>query len=113
MRSISQGTYQSRIPCTKSVQWLLRSQLADGSWFVPAKTTPVQPHIETGYPHGANQFASAGGSNWATMALLFTLPDRGVAKPVASKWIGISIRCRKQAFWQQFDDTRNDTNQSM
>ena len=68
----------------KGVQWLLRNQLADGSWFVPAKTTPVQPHIDTGYPHGPNQFASAGGSNWATMALLFTLPDRTTAKPVAS-----------------------------
>jgi hypothetical protein len=59
----------------KGVQWLLRNQLADGSWFVPAKTTPGQPHFDTGFPHGASQFSSAAGSNWATMSLLFTLPD--------------------------------------
>jgi hypothetical protein len=58
----------------KGVQWLLRNQLADGSWFVPARSTPVQPHIDTGFPHGASQFSSSGGSNWAAMALLFTLP---------------------------------------
>ncbi len=68
----------------KGVQWLLRNQLADGSWFVPAKTTPGQPHFETGFPHGASQFSSAGGSNWATMALLFTIPDGGTAKPAVS-----------------------------
>ena len=68
------GVYQ------KGVQWLLRTQLADGSWFVPAKTTPGQPHIDTGFPHGASQFSSSGGSNWAAMALLFTLPDRAVVK---------------------------------
>ena len=60
----------------KGVQWLLRNQLADGSWFVPAKTTPSQPHFETGFPHGASQFSSAAGSNWATMAILLTLPDK-------------------------------------
>jgi hypothetical protein len=66
----------------KGVQWLLRNQLADGSWFVPAKTTPVQPHFDTGFPHGASQFSSAAGSNWATMALLFTMPDK---VPAAAK----------------------------
>jgi ankyrin repeat protein len=62
----------------KGVQWLLQNQLADGSWFVPAKTTPSQPHLDTGFPHGASQFSSAAGSNWATMALLYTLKDQVV-----------------------------------
>ena len=58
------------------VQWLLRNQLADGSWFMPTRAVPVQPHtFESGFPHGWHQFASAGASSWATMALLFTLPD--------------------------------------
>jgi ankyrin repeat protein len=61
----------------KGVGWLLRNQLADGSWFMPARAVPVQPHtFESGFPHGWHQFASAGASSWATMALLFTLPDR-------------------------------------
>jgi ankyrin repeat protein len=67
----------------KGVQWLLRNQLADGSWFVPTRTTPGQPHFESGFPHGPSQFSSDGGSSWATMALLFTLPDRPAAKPSA------------------------------
>ena len=61
----------------KGVRWLLRNQLGDGSWFMPARAVPVQPHtFESGFPHGWHQFASAGASSWATMALLFTLPDR-------------------------------------
>lgn len=58
------------------VQWLLRNQLADGTWFMPARAVPVQPHtFESGFPHGWHQFASDGASSWAAMALLFTLPD--------------------------------------
>ena len=65
----------------KGVQWLLRNQLAEGSWFVPTRAVPVQPHtFESGFPHGWNQFASDGGSSWAAMALLLTLPDKPPAK---------------------------------
>jgi hypothetical protein len=64
------------------VRWLLRNQLADGSWFMPTRAVPVQPHtFESGFPHGWHQFASAGASSWATMALLLTLPDKPAAKP--------------------------------
>ena len=67
----SDSTYQ------KGVQWLLRNQLDDGSWFVPTLAVPVQPHtFESGFPHGWHQFASEAGSSWAAMSLLFTLPDR-------------------------------------
>ena len=66
----------------KGVRWLLRNQLADGSWFMPARAVPVQPHtFESGFPHGWHQFASAGASSWATMALLFTLPDQPSSAP--------------------------------
>jgi ankyrin repeat protein len=61
----------------KGVKWLLRNQLADGSWFMRTRAVPVQPHtFESGFPHGWHQFASTGASSWATMALLFTLPDK-------------------------------------
>lgn len=60
----------------KGVQWLLRNQLSDGSWFVPARTIPIQPYFESGFPHGMNQWISDAASSWASMALLFTLPDR-------------------------------------
>jgi len=73
--------YTERVPTTDAVyklgvQWLLRNQLADGSGFMPTRAVPVQPHtFESGFPHGWHQFASAGASSWATMALLFALPD--------------------------------------
>jgi ankyrin repeat protein len=60
----------------KGVEWLLKNQMADGSWFVPTRTAPLQPHTyESGFPHGWHQFISSAGSSWAAMALLFTLPD--------------------------------------
>jgi hypothetical protein len=65
----------------KGVRWLLRNQLTDGSWFMPTRAVPVQPHtFESGFPHGWHQFASTGASSWATMALLLTLPDKPPAK---------------------------------
>lgn len=68
----------------RGVQWLLRNQLADGSWFMPTRAVPVQPHtFESGFPHGWHQFASDGASSWAAMALLFTLPD--VPRPIESR----------------------------
>jgi len=67
----------------RGVKWLLRNQLADGSWFMSTRAVPVQPHtFESGFPHGWHQFASDGASSWAAMALLFTLPDN--AHPIAA-----------------------------
>ncbi len=60
----------------KGVQWLLRNQLADGSWFAPTRAVPVQPHTFESFPNGWHQFISDAASCWATMALLFTLPDK-------------------------------------
>jgi cytochrome c2 len=74
----SDPTYQ------KGVQWLLRNQLADGSWFAPSRAVPVQPHTFESFPNGWHQFVSDAASCWATMALLFTLPDRPAAVPAPS-----------------------------
>jgi hypothetical protein len=60
----------------KGVQWLLRKQLADGSWFVRTRSYPVQIYFESGFPHGASQFISAAATNWATQALIRTYPVR-------------------------------------
>ena len=66
----------------KGVQWLLRNQLEDGSWFAPTRAVPVQPHTFESFPNGWHQFVSDAASCWATMALLFTLPDRPRATTV-------------------------------
>jgi ankyrin repeat protein len=56
----------------RGVAFLLKTQLADGSWFVPTRSFPLQPHVETGFPHGRSQFISLAATSWATMALLLT-----------------------------------------
>jgi len=72
----------------KGVQWLLRNQLADGSWFAPTRAVPVQPHTFESFPNGWHQFVSDAASCWATMALLFTLPDKPGA--ATSDWRSIA-----------------------
>ena len=53
----------------KAADYLLRTQLADGSWLVISRTFPLQPYKESGFPHGKNQWISAAGTSWAAMAL--------------------------------------------
>lgn len=62
----------------KGVAFLLTNQYADGSWLVKTHSYPVQPYFESGYPFGRNQWISAAGASWASLAVAFTLPD---AKP--------------------------------
>jgi ankyrin repeat protein len=57
----------------RGVQFLLETQLADGSWFVKSRALPIQPHFESGFPHGRDQFISAAATNWAAMALAMTV----------------------------------------
>jgi ankyrin repeat protein len=52
-------------------QFLLRTQLQDGSWYVKSRAFPFQPYFESDFPHGHDQWISAAGTNWATMALAF------------------------------------------
>ncbi len=56
----------------EGIAWLLRAQLADGSWKVKSRSKPFQKYFESGYPHGKDQFISISAGSWATMALLLT-----------------------------------------
>jgi len=53
----------------RGVQFLLNSQLANGSWYVKTRTFPVQPYFDSDFPHNQHQFISAAATNWAVMAL--------------------------------------------
>ncbi|MCF7765596.1 MAG: ankyrin repeat domain-containing protein [Verrucomicrobia bacterium] len=57
----------------RGVDFLLRTQFEDGSWWVKNRTWPFQPHFDSGFPHGKDQWISIGGTVWATMALLATI----------------------------------------
>ncbi len=53
----------------KAIAFLLRTQLADGSWLVKTRAIAFVPYVTSGFPHGDDQFISAAGTNWAIMAL--------------------------------------------
>jgi hypothetical protein len=54
----------------KAIAFLLKTQLADGSWHVKTRSYPFVPYISSGFPHGDDQFISAAGTNWAIIALM-------------------------------------------
>jgi len=58
----------------RGLQWLLKAQLADGSWLVVSRAKPFQKYFESGYPHGKDQFISITAACWATTALALALP---------------------------------------
>ncbi len=58
------------------VKALKAAQNQDGSWSQLTRAVPVQPHTFESFPNGWHQFVSDAASCWATMALLFTLPDK-------------------------------------
>jgi len=57
------------------LQYLLDTQMEDGTWHVVTRAKPFQPYYETGFPHGKDQFISIAASSWATLALLIALPE--------------------------------------
>lgn len=60
----------------RGLSYLLRTQLPDGSWLVRSRTFPVQPLRDSGFPHGKNQWISAAGTSWATMAIMLARPPQ-------------------------------------
>ena len=61
--AVSSPVYQ------KGVDYLLRTQAPDGTWHVETRAIWLQPHFESGFPYGRDQFISAAGTAWAVMAL--------------------------------------------
>jgi len=57
----------------KGINFLLNTQFADGSRNVQTRSFSIVPYVDGGFPHENNQFISASGSNWATMALLISV----------------------------------------
>jgi hypothetical protein len=58
----------------KGVDYLLKTQAADGTWHVKTRSIWLQPYFETGFPYGRDQFISTAGTAWASMALSAAAP---------------------------------------
>jgi Squalene-hopene cyclase C-terminal domain len=57
----------------KGITFLLKTQHEDGSWKVKSRSIPFVPFVFNGFPHEKDQFISAAGTNWATMALILAI----------------------------------------
>jgi hypothetical protein len=76
----SHTAYQS------GVKFLLKNQLADGSWWVKTRVSPVQVAIDDIFPHGKDQWISTVATSWASMALMDAAePAKSTPKLTAAK----------------------------
>ena len=60
-------------PYQKAISFLLKTQYEDGSWKVRSRSIPFVPFVQNGFPHDKDQFISAAGTNWATIALILAV----------------------------------------
>lgn len=61
--------------CQRGVQFLLKTQREDGSWFVKTRAFPFQPYFESGFPYGPDQWISATATGFAAVALMYAVPE--------------------------------------
>lgn len=61
------------------IRFLLRTQAADGSWFVKSRVPKLQPYFESGFPYGHDQWISSAGTAWAAIALSYAAGEQEVA----------------------------------
>lgn len=57
----------------RGVEYLMKTQRDDGSWYVKSRSKPFQKYYESGFPHGNDQYLSAATSGWAATALLLAV----------------------------------------
>jgi ankyrin repeat protein len=69
------GLPQSDAAYQSAVRFLLNTQQEDGSWYVHTRAMAFQPYFDAGFPHGFNQWISAAGTSWATIALAQAYPQ--------------------------------------
>ena len=68
----------------KGVQYLLKTQSANGAWRVVSRAPKFQAFFASGFPFAGNQWISAWATGWATMALAQAVPEQA-EKPVAQQ----------------------------
>ncbi len=60
----------------RGVEFLLKTQNEDGSWYVRSRAMTFQPYFDSGFPHRFDQWISAAGTSFASMALSAAAPAK-------------------------------------
>ncbi len=63
------GVPPTKAFCQAGLKYLLSTQAPDGTWHVKSRSLIFQPYFESGYPYGRDQWISAAGTAYATLAL--------------------------------------------
>lgn len=53
----------------RGVEFLLKAQLEDGSWYVRSRSPKFQPYFQSGFPHDHDQWISVAATAYAVMAI--------------------------------------------
>ena len=64
----------------RGVKYLLRTQAPEGAWHVKTRSLPFQPYFESGFPYGQDQWISAAGTSWASMALSLAVEPKRLSR---------------------------------
>jgi hypothetical protein len=64
----------------KGIRYLLRSQDSDGAWHVKTRSIWIQPYFDSGFPYEHDQWISAAGTAWASMALSVSIEEPEVSR---------------------------------
>jgi ankyrin repeat protein len=77
----SVGVLQASDPTyRRGVEFLLKTQFPDGSWYVASRAVKLQPYFQSGFPFNHDQWISSTGTAWAAMALLHADSEKGLDK---------------------------------
>jgi N-acyl-D-amino-acid deacylase len=74
------GTPAADQEVQRGVQFLLKTQLDDGSWHVKTRAKPVQVFFDNGDPHGKDQFISIPATGWSVAALARAMRESKIEK---------------------------------
>jgi hypothetical protein len=81
--------YEAGVPATDpayraGLKYLLSTQAADGTWHVRARALPIQPYFQSGYPYDHDQWISAAGAAYSTLAIAAAVESTRIAEPRSS-----------------------------
>lgn len=63
------GVVSSDAALRRGVEFLVKTQSDDGSWYVKSRAMKIQPYFESGFPYGHNQWISSSATAWAAIGL--------------------------------------------